>query len=340
MTLRRSPTVQTLSWFINLHRNKQLDLSPTYQRLSFWNEPYREFFVDSILNDFPTSTIFIHQEINDAGQGHYHVVDGKQRLETIIAFVNNEITVPDSYTKYAGKYFSDFSADDKRRVWDYQLSVESLPDAGEAYLKEVFDRINRNVAKLKPQELRHARFDGRFIEMSERLAPHLLAGFPNISVADKRRMRDTEYVSTLLVFLVQKEKSTSQADLDKIYSDWDEGLPVQDLDQQYAAVHATIVAIATASGDALQRTRFRNLADYYSLFGAVAELAPTTSLVPLDPASISHALCLFAERVEAVRQDEAIDDAKARNYYEAVRSASNDPGPRRLRIETIKTVIG
>jgi hypothetical protein len=339
MTLRRSPTVQTLSWFINLYRNNQLDLSPSYQRLSFWNDSYREFFVDSLLNDFPTSTIFIYQQINDAGQGSYHVVDGKQRLETIIAFINNEIQVPDSYSKYTGLYFSSFSPEDKRRVWDYQLSVETLPDASDAYLKQVFDRINRNVAKLKPQELRHAKFDGLFIGLSERIAPSLLIGFPNISTTDKRRMRDIEYVSTLLVFLIQSEKSTSQADLDRLYSEWDDELPVQDLEARYNSIHQSLVSIATAADGALQRTRFRNLADYYSLFGSLSEIDPYRR-AELDPVAASAALCQFAERVEMVRQEHPIDDPEARGYYEAVRSASNDPGPRRLRIDTIKEIIG
>jgi len=39
---------------------------------------------------------------------------------------------------------------------------------------EFFDRINRNVKKLTPQELRHARFNGLFINTAEDLTEWMI----------------------------------------------------------------------------------------------------------------------------------------------------------------------
>ena len=267
MSLQRAPSIQTISWFASLNKNGQLDLAPPYQRKSFWNQTYRDFFIDTVLNGFPTSAIFLFQDIDDEGNSTYHVVDGKQRLETIFAFLANEFPVPTTFEQYAGNNFSDLPPKVRRRIWDYQLSVEHVPNTSESFLRDIFDRINRNVAKLKPQELRHARFEGAFLQLSERLAPLFPEGFPNISYADKQRMKDVEYVSQLLIFLVKGEASISQTDLDQLYSDWDDELPVPALEEEYREVLGLVHSLR----ETIRTSRFRNLADYYSLFAAVAE---------------------------------------------------------------------
>ena len=49
------------------------------------------------------------------------------------------------------------------------LTVENLRDATDVELREAFDRLNRNVARLTAQELRHAVFPGVFLERMEAL---------------------------------------------------------------------------------------------------------------------------------------------------------------------------
>lgn len=100
------------------------------------------------------------------------MVDGKQRIESILEFINGKIALPDDFrdVRLNGKYFSELSSEDKRRFWSYVISVEYLQDADEEEIDQSFDRLNRNVLKLTPQELRHARFDGRFIRLVTELA--------------------------------------------------------------------------------------------------------------------------------------------------------------------------
>jgi hypothetical protein len=338
----RSPTYQTVAWFLDLARNNQLDLDPPYQRLSFWNQTYRDFFIDTLLNDYPMPAVFLYHDIDREGRGTYRVVDGKQRLETILMYaLRNEFPTPSSYAPGNGRYFKDLSDDLKRQVWEYPIPVESIPDTKESFLQEIFDRINRNVAKLRHQELRHARFDGAFAELAERMASQLHAGFPNISEAERRRMRDVEHVAQLLILLGKGPVSTSQDDIDQIYSDWDGELPEdQDLEGRFLRTQALIARlIKPPTGLAsLARSRFRNLADHYSLFGAVAALA-ASDWVPA-PATAEQ-LVAFATRVEDARRGDTTSDqdATAHNYYEATRSASNDRGPREARIQIVKDIL-
>lgn len=50
--------MQTIAWFVDLHRKDQLDVNPPYQRMSIWNQKYRDFFIDTILNGYPFPPFF------------------------------------------------------------------------------------------------------------------------------------------------------------------------------------------------------------------------------------------------------------------------------------------
>ena len=98
---------QTIAWFWDLYNRGLIDLDPPYQRRSVWNQPYRDFFVDTVLQGYPSPAIFLFEQISPEGQATYHVVDGKQRLSTVFSFINNEFPVYEGATKTAlrGKIF-------------------------------------------------------------------------------------------------------------------------------------------------------------------------------------------------------------------------------------------
>ncbi len=91
--MSRSINFQTISWFWDLYNRKLLDLNPPYQRRSVWNQDYKDFFIDTVLNDYPAPAIFIYQEITPEGVSKVSIVDGKQRLSTLFEFANNEFAV-------------------------------------------------------------------------------------------------------------------------------------------------------------------------------------------------------------------------------------------------------
>jgi hypothetical protein len=154
-----------------------LDLDPPYQRRSVWNQTYRDFFVDTVLNSYPCPAIFLHETITPDGVARYSVVDGKQRLKTLFDFANNQFMVADdaTITKLRDKYFRDLSDDTKRDFWRYQFSAEFIPQEDEQLINNVFDRINRNVAKLTRQELRHARLTIAASDTLSRTLPYFAA---------------------------------------------------------------------------------------------------------------------------------------------------------------------
>lgn len=170
--LERRPSPQTIAWFVDLYHGEQLDLSPPYQRLSVWNLEYRQYFIDTIMRNYPSPQVFLDVEITDGGRTLYHVVDGKQRLSAILDYLNDEFSTSQKHSgvTLGDKYYSDLPADVKNRFLRYIIPVEFLENAEDAELQAAFDRLNRNVAKLNAQELRNARYSGVFISLMEALA--------------------------------------------------------------------------------------------------------------------------------------------------------------------------
>ncbi|MGA8431311.1 MAG: DUF262 domain-containing protein [Candidatus Sulfotelmatobacter sp.] len=337
---------QTVAWFNDLYTRGLLDLEPPYQRRSVWNQAYKDAFIDTILIQYPSPAVFLYQEISPEGQTKMHVVDGKQRLTSIFEFVSGVFPVAETAqtTQLRGKYFEQLPVDVKTNFWTYEFSVEYLPTNEEGLINGIFERINRNTAKLTRQELRHARFSGLFITAAEQLAEwmtkQLPDNVPRFESQSRKQMKDVELVAGLLLLIEEGISGYSQDDLDKAFSDrdveWDDAA---DTEQRFREVIDFVnQLVQLPQQDPLLRSRLRNQADFYSLFGAVNELIEAA-----DPAlheskdTLASRLVSFLEIVDdEIRR---IKDKDATRYLNAARSNSNDLGQRKQRVETITAVL-
>lgn len=57
-------------------------MRPSYQRDFVWKEPKSSKLIETILLKLPLQEVWLHQQPNES----YEVIDGQQRLTTIIAF--------------------------------------------------------------------------------------------------------------------------------------------------------------------------------------------------------------------------------------------------------------
>jgi hypothetical protein len=341
--MQRKATFQSLSWLWDLHKRSLLDLDPPYQRRSIWNAPYKEFFIDTVLNDYPCPAIFLYENITPDGIAKYSVVDGKQRLVTLFEFASNEFPVSSEATiaKHKDKYFKDLDDDTKRTFWRYQFAVEFIPSEDETLINTIFDRINRNVAKLTRQELRHAKFSGTFIsrveELSEWTFTTLPKNFPFIQPSSRKQMRDDEFLAQLLLQIEEGPKSYSQDDLDKAFSSRD---PVwekcEEVTDKYRSTIQKIDQIVRSdqTGE-LIRGRLRNQADFYSLVGGIHRLSEEGHELNVDDAR--ERLRQFVAIVET--EERRATFPSALSYFAASRAASNDAGPRQTRINVMKEIL-
>ena len=208
--MNRRPTTQDITWLIDLSRNGKLNLDPPYQRRSVWTRKDKQFFLDTILRNYPSPAVFLHKEITEHGLSTYHVVDGKQRIQTILEFVGDKLR--------AAKDFGDLRIDNKKwseiqRVeelmqafWNYQITVEMIDVSDGGVVNNVFDRLNRNSRKLARQEMRHARFDGWLIDYVEKEAAE--DDWVVLGVATKaraKRMSDVQFISELFLLVLDRK---------------------------------------------------------------------------------------------------------------------------------------
>lgn len=217
-----------IAWFLDLYQNEQLNLDPPYQRRSVWTGKDRKFFLDTIFRNYPCPAVFLHKEIDsERGRMIYHVVDGKQRLETIIFFAGNEIAIDKDFgdERLNGKKWQQIAHDPdlNMRFHHYALPVEFMDIDDSTVINEVFDRLNRNSRKLERQEMRHAKYDGWFIKVAEREAEQ--EEWERLGVVTKarmRRMKDVQLISELLIVLLKNRiLGYDQDAIDDIYAEYD-----------------------------------------------------------------------------------------------------------------------
>ena len=341
--MARKQNFQTIAWFWDLHVRERLDLDPPYQRRAVWNQTYKDYFIDTVLLGYPAPAIFLYEEIKPDGLTMYHVVDGKQRLTALFEFVDNRFPIASNaqIIELRDCYFQDLEDEVKRGLWSYPFSVEYIERNDQATINNIFDRINRNTAKLSPQELRHAKFSGEFIRATEELSDWMIGElsdtFPNIAAKSRRQMKDVEFVSTLLLMLEQGTRGTTTGELDEAFSSRDDIWEQKDevLGRFRRVVDYLKSLLNAEDGHLIRGSRLRNQADFYSLFGAIDKLMAEGVNIDINVAK--DRLAEFVGRVD----DEELraGDEGLRLYFEAARSASNDSGPRRRRIAILERVL-
>lgn len=355
--MKRQPSVQDISWFIDLDNRGQLDLNPPYQRRSVWTASDRKFFLDTMFRNYPCPPIFIHKSIDDDGLVTYHVVDGKQRIETILLFAKNKIAMDKEYgdERLDGLRFKKLDHEMKKVFWNYNVPVDFM-DIDGLDINEVFDRVNRNSRNLERQELRHARYDGWFIRESEGEADD--DGFWELikvtSKAKAKRMKNVQLVSELLLIIIDKKiKGFDQNYLDEKYAELDsleeEDSEVQvDLDE-YLTKKDRIKDIVKA-----MEVHNKCITEYaktnynlYTLFALIVleDISNTTEVEMADK------YIEFMKLVDVFRQadDEeelfANEENKGDNwdsaykYYKASRGANTDLPQRQIRLDALKHAL-
>ncbi|HRL10085.1 MAG TPA: hypothetical protein PLZ88_11500, partial [Aliarcobacter sp.] len=122
------------------------------------------------------------------------------------------------------KKFKDLDQIEKRKFWDYTLVVDFIDITEGNNIEEVFDRVNRNARNLQPQELRHARYNGWFINLVEQEADDDFWWIYKISTrARDKRMKNVQFISELLMIILEnKIVGFDQDHINEIYSKYDE----------------------------------------------------------------------------------------------------------------------
>ncbi|MDK9430959.1 DUF262 domain-containing protein [Gallibacterium anatis] len=156
---------------VNLYDDREIDIRPEFQRLFRWKDGQKSKFIESILLGIPLPSIFVSQR----DDGVWEVVDGLQRLSTILQFMGKLRKSDDEYyeplklvaTKYLPSLDSmmwsnssnpDKELDKQTKIMfkREKMDIKIIKKESESDTKlELFQRLNSNGSALSDQEIRN-----------------------------------------------------------------------------------------------------------------------------------------------------------------------------------------
>lgn len=146
--------------FVEWERQGQLELNPTFQRRAVWSDKAKSFLMDTIVRGKPIPKFFIRQKINVTTRTSVReVVDGQQRLRTILSYIKDGFTISRiQNSEYGGKRFSQLSEDAQSQVLAYEIAVDLLINLPDAEVLDIFSRLNSYAIVLNEQEKLNAQY--------------------------------------------------------------------------------------------------------------------------------------------------------------------------------------
>ena len=137
--------------------DKEIDLSPDFQREYVWKARQRTRLIESILLGIPLPAFYFNQEKD----GTYQVVDGVQRLSTISLFMRNQHVLEKEDLEYLhglhGATFGSLEPAASRRLRSAQIVVHVIePQTPDEVKYDIFGSVNTLGSPLSAQEIRHA----------------------------------------------------------------------------------------------------------------------------------------------------------------------------------------
>lgn len=143
------------------------NLRPEYQRRLRWDDKKKSKLIESFIMNVPVPPVFLYEK----ELGRFEVMDGQQRLNSIVDFLQNRLKLTGLKTWPAlnGRIFSDLPPSIRRGLERAKVSAITLMsdtnDASGTSLglrAQVFERLNTGGVSLNAQELRNSLYSGPF----------------------------------------------------------------------------------------------------------------------------------------------------------------------------------
>lgn len=231
----RSENIQRIYEF---YKKKIFLVNRKYQRKLVWNVEEKKSFIDSIIKGYPVP-LFLLAEIKSDEEDKLEIIDGMQRLNAIVSFIEQEFEVD-------GNYFDLNTMVETKLLYDKNEIQQNLPkmdrglcskiagyvlplsvykiDASKE-IDEIFKRINSGGKQLSRQEIRQSNSLGNFSSVVRKLASKirgddsasdklLLNNMKEISISNKKLNYgiDASEVFWVKHYILPKEKVRQSID--------------------------------------------------------------------------------------------------------------------------------
>lgn len=107
-----------------------------FQRSDVWFPRQRKLLIDSILRGIDIPKIYLQKSENAQ---EWDIIDGHQRIDTIVGFFDNEFETLD------GEKFSDMSLDKQEIIKNYPLTIVEVSEIESEEVRLLFRRLNLGI---------------------------------------------------------------------------------------------------------------------------------------------------------------------------------------------------
>ncbi|MBL0035364.1 MAG: DUF262 domain-containing protein [Flavobacteriales bacterium] len=329
-----------------------LKLSPRLQRQSVWAERDRTKLIDSIIQNYPLPAIFLYAR-KDKGDVVYDVIDGKQRIESVLMFMGvlrgrfkAKVQLPGAEAVEA----VDWNLLKRRNVHlihAYQIPVIEVDgDLGE--IIDIFIRINSTGKALTPQEKRSAKYySSALLKTAAALARKYERYFIQnkiLSPSQISRMKSIELICELMLTLVQGDVLNKKTALDRVMAT--SSLDARNLAKGKKLVVSALNRVARMFPQ-LHTTRLRQVTDFYTLVALIGKYE-NEGLILTNAKRNDQAWRLlkrFSTQVDEVRELQRKargakpDQDLYRDYLLTVSQMTDDVAQRRKREQILDGIL-
>jgi len=194
---------------ISMYEREEIIIDPAFQRLFRWDIDQQSRFIESLLLGIPIPPIFVAED----EEGKWELVDGLQRISTILSFFGILKTIPEK---------NNWVLEEGERVESLEgFSIKTLPSKFKLNLKratcrveiirwnsnydmrfELFNRLNTGGTPLTPQEIRNCIYRGistKFNDFLKKLAE--LSDFKDLTALSPEQSEELYNEELVLRFL-------------------------------------------------------------------------------------------------------------------------------------------
>ncbi|WP_435232577.1 DUF262 domain-containing protein [Streptomyces althioticus] len=256
--------------FLDWHDSGALILNPTFQRREVWRPEAKIYLIDSILRRMPIPKVYIRTIVDPrTRKSRREVVDGQQRLRAIIQFANDEITLTRRSQEFAGLKYSTLPEDVQREFLDYPIAVDTLQNASDSDVLEVFARLNSYTVSLNPAEKRHAKFQSSFkwaVHEASRDWKILWENLEIVTGRDRLRMGDDNLMAEMFSVIMKGVTDGGSAAIDRLYAEMDDGFEQEE--QVRVLLDSTLNVIVSDFSEIIRETSLKRSPQFLMLFAA------------------------------------------------------------------------
>lgn len=333
-------TLRNVAWFKKVNEQGDLEMKPPFQRNPVWVTRQKSYLIDTILNKYPIPEIYMQEITSDNGEVKYVIVDGQQRIRSIIDFMNGTFSLDEKESpEFYGASFDDLTSVQKIAFFQYNFVVRILPDINDSELRAIFQRLNKNVVALNKQELRQATYSGPFIKLMNLISDkEIFAKIGLFTPNDVRRMLDVEFLSELTIAVLNGPQNKKDK-LDSFYQLYEENFDEYEYVKDLFDI--VLLEIFKILPD-ISKTRWSKKTDFYTLFTVFASHKNELPLAKDKRQEASRKLIDFGMNLKSKLASKTEEDIKYTsniNEYASGMRATTDLSSRKARFNALNNEL-